>query len=165
MYSPYGDKKIGEFFKPITLRAASRIGMNYSLPNLKKMKVRGYIFSRAFMGERVPQHIQNQIIRKFCEINNLEYSLSASEYAMKDSYLMLEEIINEKSNLDGIVFYSLFQLPENKIYRNNIYKNIIKRKKNFFSVENYKLSKKDDILELEEIWDVKSILPNCYKGF
>ena len=62
------------------------------------MKVRGYIFSRAFMGERVPQHIQNQIIRKFCEINNLEYSLSASEYAMKDSYLMLEEIINEKSN-------------------------------------------------------------------
>ena len=36
LYSPYGDKKIGEFFKPITLRAASRIGMNYSLPNLKK---------------------------------------------------------------------------------------------------------------------------------
>ena len=35
------------------------------------------------MGERVPQHIQNQIIRKFCEINNLEYSLSASEYAMR----------------------------------------------------------------------------------
>ena len=46
-----------------------------------------------------------------------------------------------------------------------IFINIIKRKKNFFSVENYKLSKKDDILELEEIWDVKSILPNCYKGF
>ena len=85
------------------------------------------------MVERVPQHIKNQIIRKFCEINNLEYSLSASEYAMKDSYLMLEEIINEKSNLDGIVFYSLFQLPETKIYRNNIYKNIIKRKKKFFS--------------------------------
>ena len=65
------------------------------------MKVRGYIFSRAFMGERVPQHIQNQIIRKFCEINNLEYSLSASEYAMKDSYLMLEEIINEMEDALG----------------------------------------------------------------
>ena len=38
-------------------------------------------------------------------------------------------------------FCSLFQLPENKIYR-NIYKNIIKRKKkNFFSVENYKIKK------------------------
>ena len=72
------------------------------------MKVRGYIFSRPFMGERVPQHIQNQIIRKFCETNSLEYSLSASEYAMKNSYLMLEEIINDKSSIDGIVFYSLF---------------------------------------------------------
>tara|TARA_S200000501_G_C20857380_1_gene758266 strand:- start:490 stop:882 length:393 start_codon:yes stop_codon:yes gene_type:complete len=130
------------------------------------MKVRGYIFSRPFMGERVPQHIQNQIIRKFCETNRLEYSLSASEYAMKNSYLMLEEIINEKSSMNGIVFYSLFQLPENKIYRNNIYKNIIKRKKKiFFSVENFKLSSKNDILELEEIWDVKSVLPNCYKGY
>tara|TARA_B100000989_G_C19530396_1_gene469367 strand:- start:2419 stop:2811 length:393 start_codon:yes stop_codon:yes gene_type:complete len=130
------------------------------------MKVRGYIFSRPFMGERVPQHIQNQIIRKFCETNSLEYSLSASEYAMKNSYLMLEEIINDKSSIDGIVFYSLFQLPENKIYRNNIYKNIIKRKKKiFFSVENFKLCSKSDILELEEIWDVKSVLPNCYKGY
>ncbi|MDA9162023.1 2OG-Fe(II) oxygenase [Candidatus Pelagibacter ubique] len=36
LYSPYGDKKIGEFFKPITLRAASKIGMNYALPIIKK---------------------------------------------------------------------------------------------------------------------------------
>ena len=32
IFSPYGDKKIGEFFQPITLRAASKIGMNYRLP-------------------------------------------------------------------------------------------------------------------------------------
>ena len=32
VFSPYGDKKIGEFFVPITLRAASRIGMSYRLP-------------------------------------------------------------------------------------------------------------------------------------
>ena len=34
LYSPYADKKIGEFFEPITLRAASKIGMNYSLPKI-----------------------------------------------------------------------------------------------------------------------------------
>lgn len=34
LYSPYGDKKIGEFFKPITLRAASEIGMNYNFPQI-----------------------------------------------------------------------------------------------------------------------------------
>jgi len=32
VYTPYGDKKIGEFFEPITLRAASRTGMAYQLP-------------------------------------------------------------------------------------------------------------------------------------
>ena len=30
-------------------------------------KVRGYIFSRPFMGERAPQHVQNIIIRDFCK--------------------------------------------------------------------------------------------------
>jgi len=34
LYSPYGDKKIGEFFQPITLRAASKIGMQYHLPKI-----------------------------------------------------------------------------------------------------------------------------------
>jgi len=32
VFSPYGDKKLGEYFEPITLRAASFIGMNYHYP-------------------------------------------------------------------------------------------------------------------------------------
>ena len=36
VFSPYGDKKIGEFFEPITLRAASEIGIKYKLPEIKK---------------------------------------------------------------------------------------------------------------------------------
>jgi sporadic carbohydrate cluster 2OG-Fe(II) oxygenase len=32
VFTPYGDKKIGEFFEPITLRAASKIGMEYNFP-------------------------------------------------------------------------------------------------------------------------------------
>ncbi len=34
VFTPYGDKKIGEFFEPITLRAASRTGMAYRLPQI-----------------------------------------------------------------------------------------------------------------------------------
>jgi len=33
VFTPYGDKKIGEFFQPITLRAASKAGMAHRLPN------------------------------------------------------------------------------------------------------------------------------------
>lgn len=32
VFTPYGDKKLGEFFEPITLRAASQTGMTYKLP-------------------------------------------------------------------------------------------------------------------------------------
>lgn len=35
VFTPYGDKKIGEFFEPITLRAASKIGMEYQFPKVK----------------------------------------------------------------------------------------------------------------------------------
>jgi len=34
VFTPYGDKKIGEFFEPITLRAASKCGMSYRLPKI-----------------------------------------------------------------------------------------------------------------------------------
>ncbi|MDC1280939.1 2OG-Fe(II) oxygenase [bacterium] len=35
IFTPYNDKKLGEFFEPITLKPLSKLGMNYSLPNLK----------------------------------------------------------------------------------------------------------------------------------
>jgi sporadic carbohydrate cluster 2OG-Fe(II) oxygenase len=33
LFTPYSDKKLGDFFDPITLRPASRIGMQYRLPD------------------------------------------------------------------------------------------------------------------------------------
>jgi len=32
LFSPYADKRLGEFFEPITVRAATRLGMDYKLP-------------------------------------------------------------------------------------------------------------------------------------
>ena len=34
VFTPYGDKKLGEFFEPVTLRAASKMGMDYKLPEI-----------------------------------------------------------------------------------------------------------------------------------
>ena len=33
VFSPYADKRLGEFFEPITLRATSRIGLDYEFPS------------------------------------------------------------------------------------------------------------------------------------
>jgi sporadic carbohydrate cluster 2OG-Fe(II) oxygenase len=35
VFTPYGDKKLGEFFEPISLRPASRRGMTYELPHAR----------------------------------------------------------------------------------------------------------------------------------
>ena len=99
-------------------------------------KIRGYMFSRSFMEERVPQHIQNQVIRNFCIQNNFQYMLSAVEYSMENSSLILNQIFNETKNLDGIGFYSLFQLPKKDEVRFKFLKKIITKKKfAFFAVE------------------------------
>ena len=36
VFTPYNDKKIGEFFEPITLRAMSKLGLDYKLPKINK---------------------------------------------------------------------------------------------------------------------------------
>ena len=85
-------------------------------------KLKGYIFSRNFYDERVPQHIQNKILRDYCNINGLEYLLSATEYTIKESSLMLKKLINEMKEIDGFIFYSIFQLPKNSEERKKVYK-------------------------------------------
>tara|TARA_Y100000741_G_scaffold283598_1_gene223340 strand:+ start:666 stop:1061 length:396 start_codon:yes stop_codon:yes gene_type:complete len=127
-------------------------------------KVRGYIFSRPFMGERAPQHVQNIVIRDFCSKNSLHYLLSASEYKMKDSFLILKGIVSNMRDIDGVVAYSVFQLPSNNSYRNEILNKIVKKGKTiFFAVEQMKVSNKKEIRHINSIWKIKKTLPSCLK--
>ncbi len=127
-------------------------------------KVRGYIFSRSFMGERAPQHVQNIVIRDYCKKNNLFYLLSSTEYSIKDSHLILKQVLEELKNIDGIVAYSLFQLPEDDNLRNQVYNKILDLKKEIhFSVEGLKIVSNKDIEKIENIWMTKKTLPQCLK--
>ena len=124
--------------------------------------LRGYVSSRPFMGERVAQHVQNIILRDYCNKIEVKYLLSGTEYAMKDSFLMLNERINEIPNIDGIIAFSLFQLPEEKNLRNSIYKNILLQNGEIhFALEGLSITKNMDINRIENIWMVKQMLPNC----
>ena len=117
------------------------------------------------MGERAPQHVQNIVIRDYCEKNNLSYLLSSTEYALEKCHLMLEQVLEELKLIDGIAAYSLFQLPEDKKMRLKIYKKILTLKKEIhFSVESLKITKEADIQTIEDIWLVKQSLPNCLQS-
>ena len=127
--------------------------------------LKGYIFSRKFYDERVPQHIQNLVLRNYCQVNKLHYLLSATEYAMKESSLMLNKLIKELKDIDGLIFYSLFQLPENNLERQKIYRTIINLKKEIhFVVEDMKLKNKNDIKDIEQIILIKKTLPYSLKS-
>jgi sporadic carbohydrate cluster protein (TIGR04323 family) len=125
-------------------------------------RVRGYIFSRPFQKERVPQHVQNIVIRDYCQKNGLQFLLSATEYAMEDCHLILEQILDELPLIDGIIPYSLYQLPVDSDQRNRIYDRILSSGKTcYFAVEGLKLSDEEEKNRIENIWKIKVTLPYC----
>ena len=127
-----------------------------------KKSFRGYIFSRSFMEERAPQHVQNIIIRDYCAKNNIHYLLSATEYAMENSALILKQLINDLPSFDGIVAYSIFQMPENDTERQDFFSKILSSNKEIhFAVEGLSLYDNDTFNRIEDIWKVKKTMPHC----
>jgi sporadic carbohydrate cluster protein (TIGR04323 family) len=126
--------------------------------------VRGYIFSRPFMGERVPQHVQNLVIRDYCERNKLQFLLSATEYAMPNSHLILAQVIDELAQIDGLVAYSLFQLPETPSRRHWVYDQAIVQRSGktlHFAVEGLRVATVADCERIETLWQTRQTLAYC----
>ena len=124
--------------------------------------VRGYIFSRSFMGERVPQHVQNLVVRDYCERNSLHFLLSAVEYAMPGCHLVLEQALSKLDEISGLVFYSLFQLPEENSRRQSIYERILSQEKDLhFAVEGLHVNTQKEFERIEILWRTRLTLPQC----
>ena len=85
---------------------------------------------------------------------------------MKGSYHILEEMTQNLKKIDGIVAYSIFQLPEKKEKRIKYLLKIIKLKKIFYgALENLEVKNKNDLLNIEEIWNIKNNLKFCIQNF
>ncbi|HTJ97197.1 MAG TPA: LIC12192 family sporadic carbohydrate cluster protein [Rhodocyclaceae bacterium] len=125
-------------------------------------QLRGYIFSREFLGERVPQAVQNLVLRDYCQRIGAQYLLSASEYAMQDCHLILEQLLDEIDSVDGIVAYSLFQLPADSSARLRVLTRIFAAGKELhLALEGFSIRSESQIQRVEDIWRVKQTLPEC----
>ena len=81
---------------------------------------------------------------------------------MKNSDLMLFKVLNELNKIDGIVAYSIYQLPESNSRRNFFFEKILEdRKKIYFELERISLQNKKDIDEINILWNIKKIIPLC----
>lgn len=90
-----------------------------------KQLARGYIASGEFNGNRSPQHIQNQIIKIYCDSNNLEFVLSRAEYWINgNTTCQLWAALKE--GFKHIVIFSLWQLPLVEETRKEVYKYCLK---------------------------------------
>jgi sporadic carbohydrate cluster protein (TIGR04323 family) len=124
--------------------------------NLNKKILRGYISSRDINGAYYPQNIQNLIIRNFAELNNIKFQLSGTEWNIKNSFLMLRSILSEKN--DGVIFFSIFQIYENKIFFKKILKEIIEKNKlAVFALENIAVSSSKELNKLLKTFKIMNI--------
>jgi sporadic carbohydrate cluster protein (TIGR04323 family) len=113
---------------------------------------RGYIASRLVAGNRTPQHIQNLVIREHARRRGLAYLLSATEYAMDGCYLMLMQLIDELGQIEGIIAYSMFMLPQRRERRRVVYERLLERGGILhFAVEDMVIATPDDAGRVEEI--------------
>ena len=114
------------------------------------------------MGERAPQHVQNIVIRDYCSKKSIQYLLSATEYAMENSTLILRQLINDLPIIDGIVAYSIFQMPEDDNERHSIFNSVLSCKKEIhFAVEGLSLYDNESYSQIENIWQVKKTILHC----
>lgn len=115
-----------------------------SILNLNNKILRGYISSRNIGGSFYPQSLQNLLIRSFALDKKINLQLSATEWNIKKSYLMLRSILNQKN--DGIIFFSLFQLLDDKKNFLIFSKKILNKKKIMvFCLENVVISKHSEL--------------------
>lgn len=123
---------------------------------------RGYIGSRPYFGSRVPQRVQNLVIRDYCEGNAMAFLLSATEYAMPDCHMMLERVLGDLGSVRGVVLYSLFMLPDDAARRRLTYDRVLAAGAELHgAVEALALRSEADVQRFEDLWLVQRWLPHC----
>ena len=127
------------------------------------MIFKGYISSRDLNDQKnVEQNIQNMVIRNCCDKRGFTFLLSATEYGMKNCYLVLNQLLYDINKFDGIAFYSLMQLPDNFTNREKILYSIINEgKKILFSLENILVENNFDIKKIQNISSINNLLKFC----
>lgn len=117
---------------------------------------RGYIGARPLAGSRIPQAVQNMVIRDYAKRNDLHYLLSATEYIMPNCYMALNEVMSELPKIEGVICYSLFMLPHSAERRKLIYSRFIECGAALHAaIEAQTMQCAEDIERWEQIWLVQ----------
>ena len=86
---------------------------------------RGYVTSRGFGQYRIPVPIQSLALRDYCQRNGFVYVLPVNENVFPNSYMVLEGMIQNLSDFEGIVMCSMHMMPQRAERRRKVYQRIL----------------------------------------
>jgi sporadic carbohydrate cluster protein (TIGR04323 family) len=86
---------------------------------------RGYVTSRPFGGYAIPVPVQSLVLRDYCQRKGLLYVLPVNENAFPHSYLVLEGMIQNLHEFEGVVMCSMSMLPQRQERRRAIFDRIL----------------------------------------
>ena len=136
--------------------------MGLHSPCSDRALIQGFIGSRQYSQYFFPQKIQNQIIRDFLIAHNFRFALSATEYVMPGSDMMLMGLLGGLDNIDGIAFFQLGMLPRQASVRRSLYSRLLAEHKLLcFALEGVIARTQTDFSELECLIQGIRLLPRC----
>ena len=120
---------------------------------------RAYVSTRSIQGNRIPHRVQGLVIRDYAERMGLTSPrLPAVEYAMPGCYMVLESVLEDLDSAEGVIFYSLFQLPERPRRRRAIYRRIMEAGGSVHgALENIGIWDQNDVRRVEDIFRISEL--------
>lgn len=123
--------------------------------------LRGYIAARTTGGRSAPQHIQQLVIRDYCARIGKPFLLSATEYLMPGCTMVLDDVLkNEIAQIEGMVMYSIFLMPESAAKRQQLYARLVETGAELHTaVEGIVIRDMTDAARIEDLfllWDVQA---------
>ena len=129
--------------------------------NKKREGYRGYIFTKKIAGNFIPQRVQNLVIKDYCQRKGIFFKLSTTEFNIGYFRALKKSLNNLKKFDQGIIFYSLFMLPDEREFRFEIYSKIIKNKKLLhFALEELVIKSWKETKKVEDILSIKRNIKN-----
>jgi sporadic carbohydrate cluster protein (TIGR04323 family) len=114
--------------------------------------LRGYVTSRGFGPYHIPVPIQSLALRDYCARKKFVYVLPANENCFPHSYLILEGLITDLSQYEGIVMCSMHMLPRRQERRRRICRSVLEQGCSLhFVVEDFVMVSPGDLAKFEEL--------------
>jgi sporadic carbohydrate cluster protein (TIGR04323 family) len=126
---------------------------------------RGYVTSRPFGQYNIPVPLQSLALRDYCQRNNMLYVLPVNENIFPHSYMVLEGMVQDLADYEGIIACSMHMLPERADRRRQIYEHILRQGCSLHIVlEGLVVSGPQDVEKIEELLQLNQIAARLPKN-